>query len=77
VDGINLSGQQRAAGVERITKKTERLDKAIQPQDVLIMKVDVEGFEPAVLASAKELLLDGNIKVRLSYFSIMSLALGY
>ena len=41
---------------DEITKAVERVDEAIQ-EDVLVMKVDVEGFEPGVLRSTRDTLL--------------------
>jgi hypothetical protein len=41
IGGTNLDDAQRAAGTQRVTRASERLDAAVPPQEVLIMKVDV------------------------------------
>lgn len=41
--------------LEKVTAVGARVDDVVQ-EDVLLLKVDVEGFEPAVIASAEGLL---------------------
>lgn len=43
---------------------TERVDKVIPAADVLVMRVEADGYESRVLQSSKELLLYGNVQVR-------------
>ena len=59
-----------ASEVSRVT--TQRLDdflKAEHIERVDLMKIDVEGFEPAVLAGAGSLLKDGTIRAILCEFN--------
>lgn len=41
--------------LEEVKAVGERVDEVVQ-EDVLLMKVDVEGLEPAVIASSEDLL---------------------
>lgn len=62
IGGANLDAGQRAAATEAVSAPAERVDDAVPPQRVLMMKVDVEGFEPGVLVSAKGLLKRGLVE---------------
>jgi FkbM family methyltransferase len=72
------SGHLRTAGVgdktilhaqyHNVTKLkaiSEKIDRVVKPQNILIMKIDVQGLESAVLKGSKTLLLDGNVQVRM------------
>jgi FkbM family methyltransferase len=72
------SGHLRTAGVggqtiphaeyHNVTKLkaiSEKIDQVVKPQNILIMKIDVQGLESAVLKGSKVLLLDGNVQVRM------------
>ncbi|KAL4449441.1 hypothetical protein ABPG77_007085 [Micractinium sp. CCAP 211/92] len=62
VDGANLRPEVRVDGeLRNVTRPVERLDASVQ-QDVLILKVDVEGHEASVMQSAKQLLLQHEVK---------------
>lgn len=62
IGGANLDPGQRAAATESVSAVAERVDDAVPPQRILIMKVDVEGFEPGVLTSSKGLFKRGLIE---------------
>ena len=62
IGGTNVHEAQRLGGIDIVEAISERLDEVVAPQDVLLLKIDVEGFEPEVLASAKHLLQHGNVE---------------
>eukprot|EP00873_Tetraselmis_striata_P042505 jgi/Tetstr1/462769/TSEL_007721.t1 len=45
----------------RVESASERVDEVVAGHPVALMKVDVEGFEPTVLASAQQLLASGTL----------------
>ncbi|KAL4427804.1 hypothetical protein ABPG75_001893 [Micractinium tetrahymenae] len=62
IGGANLAPEARSGGqLQNISRPVERVDAAAQ-QDVLILKVDVEGHEASVMRSAKQLLLQHQVK---------------
>ncbi|EFN60043.1 hypothetical protein CHLNCDRAFT_133271 [Chlorella variabilis] len=62
IDGKNLDQAIDNEGAYvNVTKATERVDEVVK-EDVLIMKVDVEGFEPSILRGTRGLLLQHEVK---------------
>lgn len=57
----------------KIKAVSEKIDDVVRPQDVLVMKIDAQGLEPAVLKGSKALLLDGNVKVGFSILCFESI----
>lgn len=56
IDGLNVDRSNIPEEfLEKVTAVGARVDDVVQ-EDVLLLKVDVEGFEPAVIASAEGLL---------------------
>lgn len=51
--------------VTKLKAISEKIDRVVKPQNILIMKIDVQGLESAVLKGSKVLLLDGNVQVRM------------
>lgn len=62
IGGKNINSDQKKSGTEKVKAVSERVDEVVPSQDVLFMKIDVEGFEPGVLASSKGLLQGGKVE---------------
>ena len=69
IGGKNIAADQKKSGTEKVKAMSERVDDFVPPQKVLVMKIDVEGFEPGVLASSKGLLQGGKVENIITEYS--------
>ncbi|PRW60388.1 A disintegrin and metallo ase with thrombospondin motifs 12 [Chlorella sorokiniana] len=62
IDGSNIDGAIENEGeYDKVVRPVERVDEVVK-EDVLIMKADVEGYEPGVLRGSKRLFLDHTVQ---------------
>lgn len=62
IDGSNIDGAIPNEGdYDKVVRPVERVDEVVQ-EDVLIMKADVEGYEPGVLRGTKRLFLEHTVQ---------------
>jgi FkbM family methyltransferase len=58
----SLRTPERSAGADTVPVSLRRLDDVLADQEVGLLKIDVEGHEPAVLRGAGELLEHGRVR---------------
>ncbi|KAL4427805.1 hypothetical protein ABPG75_001894 [Micractinium tetrahymenae] len=62
IGGKNIDGAiKNEGGYDNVVRPVERVDSVVH-EDVLIMKIDVEGFEPSVLHGSRNLLLKHSVE---------------
>ncbi|KAL4449442.1 hypothetical protein ABPG77_007086 [Micractinium sp. CCAP 211/92] len=62
IGGKNIDGAiKNEGGYDKVVRPVERVDGVVR-KDVLVMKIDVEGFEPSVLHGARDLFLKHTVE---------------